>query len=130
MNWVYREPTLNEILSDSIVRALMEAEGIDPQELATTLRQAGRKLGQRDVRLAQIKNGFVRWRLSAFMRFCSASGIAPAEVDEVVLEHFLRYRAQSGTVSGDASGRRLARVGIRMSEICRVGRRVGSGSQR
>ena len=44
------------------------------------------------------------------MRFCSASGIAPTEVDEVVLERFLRYRAQSGTVSGDASGRRLART--------------------
>ena len=55
---------------------------------------------------AQIRDRFVRWRLSAFMRFCSASGIAPAEVDEVVLERFLRYRAQSGTVSGDASGRR------------------------
>src|SRR5262249_58969006 len=52
----------------------------------------------------------VRWTLSAFMRFCSASGIAPAEVDEVVLERFLRYRAQSGTVRGDASGRRLART--------------------
>jgi hypothetical protein len=59
---------------------------------------------------AQIKDRFVRWRLSAFMRFCSASGIAPAEVDEVVLERFLRYRAQSGTVSGDASGRRMART--------------------
>jgi hypothetical protein len=59
---------------------------------------------------AQIKDRFVRWRLSAFMRFCSASGIAPAEVDEVVLERFLRYRAQSGAVTGDASGRRLART--------------------
>jgi site-specific recombinase XerD len=59
---------------------------------------------------AQIKDRFVRWRLSAFMRFCSASGIAPAEVDEVVHERFLRYRAQSGTVNGDASGRRLART--------------------
>jgi len=59
---------------------------------------------------AQIKDRFVRWRLSAFMRFCSAGGIAPAEVDEVVLERFLRYRAQSGTVSGDACGRRLART--------------------
>jgi hypothetical protein len=58
----------------------------------------------------QINDRFLRWRLSAFMRFCSASGIAPAEVDEVVLERFLRYRAQSGTVSGDASGRRLART--------------------
>src|SRR5258707_1617133 len=29
---------------------------------------------------AQIKDRFVRWRLSSFMRFCSASGIAPAKV--------------------------------------------------
>jgi hypothetical protein len=37
MNWFHREPTLDEILSDSIVRALMEADGVDPQELAVTL---------------------------------------------------------------------------------------------
>src|SRR5262249_28042252 len=59
---------------------------------------------------AQIKDRFVRWRLSAFMRFCSANGIAPAEVDGVVLERFLRYRAQSGTPADDRSGRRLARA--------------------
>jgi hypothetical protein len=47
MNWYHREPTLDEILSDSIVRAVMEADGIDPQELAATLRQAGRQLVRR-----------------------------------------------------------------------------------
>ena len=41
MNWYHREPTLNEILSDCIVRAVMEADGIDPHELAATLRQGG-----------------------------------------------------------------------------------------
>jgi hypothetical protein len=46
MNWRHREPTLNEILSDPIVRALMEADGIDPQEVAATLRQAGLNLVQ------------------------------------------------------------------------------------
>jgi len=59
---------------------------------------------------AQIRDRFVRWRLSSFMRFCSANGIAPPEVDERILERFLRYRAQSGTVRGDASGRRLVRT--------------------
>jgi hypothetical protein len=44
MNWYRREPTLNEILSDCIIRAVMESDGIDPQELAATLRQVGRKL--------------------------------------------------------------------------------------
>jgi integrase len=58
----------------------------------------------------QITDRFVRWRLSSFMRFCSANGIAPAEVDETILKRFLGYRAQSGTVTGDASGRRLART--------------------
>jgi hypothetical protein len=34
MNLFHRELTLDEILSDSIVRALMEADGVDPQDLA------------------------------------------------------------------------------------------------
>jgi hypothetical protein len=59
---------------------------------------------------SQIKDPYVRWRLSSFMRFCSASGIAPAEVDESILERFKGYRAQSGTPADDASGRRLART--------------------
>jgi integrase len=59
---------------------------------------------------AQIGDPYVRWGLSAFMRFCSANGIAPAEVDETILEHFRGYRARSGKPSGDASGRRLART--------------------
>src|SRR5262245_57247285 len=44
MSWYYREPTLDEMLSDSIVRAVMEADGVDPQKLAATLRRTGRKL--------------------------------------------------------------------------------------
>jgi len=59
---------------------------------------------------AQIKDRFVRWRLSSFFRFCSASGIAPAEVNELVVERFKGYRAQSGTPTDDASGRRLVRA--------------------
>src|SRR6516225_9735211 len=59
---------------------------------------------------AQIKDRFVRWRLSAFMRFCSANGIAPAEVDEIIVERFKRYRAQSRMATDDSSGRRLVRA--------------------
>ncbi len=40
MNWCHREPTLEEILSDSIIRAVMAADGVDPQELEAALRQA------------------------------------------------------------------------------------------
>jgi hypothetical protein len=59
---------------------------------------------------ARIKDPYVRWRLSSFMRFCSAISIAPAEVDESILERFKGYRAQSGTPADDASGRRLVRA--------------------
>jgi hypothetical protein len=59
---------------------------------------------------AQIKDRFVRWRLSSFMRFCSANGIAPAEVDERIIERFKGYRAHSGTPADDRSGRRLVRA--------------------
>ncbi len=49
MNFRQGEPTLEEMLSDPIVRAVMEADGVDPQELAATLRQTGRMLA-RDTR--------------------------------------------------------------------------------
>jgi hypothetical protein len=44
MMWYHREPTLEEILSDSVTRAVMEADGVDRQELEAMLRQAGRNL--------------------------------------------------------------------------------------
>jgi hypothetical protein len=47
MNRSYREPTLDEILSGSIIRALMEADGIDPPELAAALREVGLELVRR-----------------------------------------------------------------------------------
>jgi hypothetical protein len=37
MNWCRREPTITEILSDSIVRSLMRAGGVDPNELEAML---------------------------------------------------------------------------------------------
>jgi hypothetical protein len=39
MSWYFREPTLAEILSDSIVKALMNADGVDPTALEAMLRQ-------------------------------------------------------------------------------------------
>ena len=38
MNWYRREPTLEEILADSIVRAVMEADGVDPDALEAMLK--------------------------------------------------------------------------------------------
>src|SRR5262249_42020479 len=47
MNSRHGELTLEEMLSDPIIRAVMEADEIDPQELAATLRQTGRMLARR-----------------------------------------------------------------------------------
>jgi hypothetical protein len=40
----HREPTLNGILSDPIVRAVMEADGVNPLELEEMLRQVAQRL--------------------------------------------------------------------------------------
>jgi hypothetical protein len=42
MHWSHREATLDEILSDAITKAVMQADGVDPQELAAALRQVSR----------------------------------------------------------------------------------------
>ena len=42
MNWCHREPTLEEILSNSITRAVMEADGVDRGELEAMLSRVGR----------------------------------------------------------------------------------------
>jgi hypothetical protein len=41
MIWCDREPTLEDILSDPIVRVVMDADGVDPRrlELESTLRE-------------------------------------------------------------------------------------------
>jgi hypothetical protein len=39
MHWYYREPTLQDMLSDSIVKDLMAADGVDPRELEEALMQ-------------------------------------------------------------------------------------------
>ena len=44
MNWYDREPTLDGMLSDSIVRAMMEADGVNPHELEVMLRQVAQRL--------------------------------------------------------------------------------------
>jgi hypothetical protein len=44
MNWCRREPTVAEILSDSIVQAVMQADGVDPKVLEALLRFVAEKL--------------------------------------------------------------------------------------
>jgi hypothetical protein len=42
MYWCHREPKLSDILSDTIIRAVMEADGVDPHELEAMLRRVAR----------------------------------------------------------------------------------------
>jgi hypothetical protein len=44
MDWCHREPTLNRTLSDYIVRAVMEADGVNPHELEVMLRRVAKRL--------------------------------------------------------------------------------------
>jgi integrase len=44
------------------------------------------------------------------MRFCSASNIAPVEVDEAVVDHFMSYRSETGRPADGAFRRLLARA--------------------
>ena len=44
MNRRRREATLEEIFSDPVVRAMMEADGVNPHELATMLQQVAQRL--------------------------------------------------------------------------------------
>jgi hypothetical protein len=44
MSWIYREPTLDEILSDPIVTALMQADSVDRRELRAMLRHVAEGL--------------------------------------------------------------------------------------
>jgi hypothetical protein len=59
---------------------------------------------------AKLDGGIARSKLSSFMRFCSGSSIAPADVDEAVIERFLEYRARMKKPGNDAFRRRLARA--------------------
>ena len=47
MSLRHREQRLEDILADSIVRAVMEADGIDPRELETELRHTAALLRAR-----------------------------------------------------------------------------------
>jgi hypothetical protein len=42
MHWCHREPTLKDMLADSIVKAVMAADGVDPLELEAMMAQIGR----------------------------------------------------------------------------------------
>src|SRR5215469_11806441 len=43
VNYRQPEPTLEDILSDSIIEAVMKADGVDPRQLAAMLKELGRR---------------------------------------------------------------------------------------
>jgi hypothetical protein len=45
ISWCLREPTLAEMLSDSIVMAMMKADGVDPIALEAELRGLAQRSG-------------------------------------------------------------------------------------
>jgi hypothetical protein len=59
-----------------------------------------------EVLWGEIADSLVRSRLSSVMRYCSAKNVAPAELDEAVVDSFLEYRRQAG-MSADPAFRRL-----------------------
>src|SRR5215831_15423874 len=58
----------------------------------------------------RIRDRLVRSRLSSLMRFCSATEIAPAAVDEAVIDSFVTYRSWTGMPADEAFRRLLARA--------------------
>ena len=60
MNWGYREPTLDELLSDNLVKLVMKADGVDADELEAMLSRvaASRPRGERSL----VSRGYRRFR--------------------------------------------------------------------
>jgi hypothetical protein len=47
MNWCHREPGLNALLSDPVIRAVMDADGVDARKLEAELSRLGGTLRER-----------------------------------------------------------------------------------
>jgi len=59
---------------------------------------------------AQISDSLIRSRLSSFIRYCSANGISPQEVNDTKVDMFAEYRSRCGKPADDALRRLLARA--------------------
>jgi hypothetical protein len=54
----------------------------------------------------EIGNAKVRHRLSSLIRYCSANGLAPADIDELIVDRLIDYRRRCG-MPADGTFRRL-----------------------
>ncbi len=60
---------------------------------------------------SKIPDEFLRKRLSGLIRYASAKGINPSDVNEEVLDDYMKYRAQTTALTSDnAARRRIARA--------------------
>jgi hypothetical protein len=58
-----REPTIKEILSDSIVQAMMEADGIDPEVLEAQLQRMALEISAVRLLSDDMKNSYNRLQI-------------------------------------------------------------------
>lgn len=59
---------------------------------------------------SQVKDQLIRMRLSPLLRFASANGIGPDEVDEAVMDRFMQYRRLAGKDDRSTVRRLIARA--------------------
>ena len=59
---------------------------------------------------SKVKDALVRSRVSSIIRYCSANGIAPVQVDEETVDKFVDYRARCSKPADSAFRRLLARA--------------------
>ena len=59
---------------------------------------------------AQVSDSLIRSRLSSFIRYCSANKISPQEVDDSVVDKFVKYRSRCSKPADGAFRRLLARA--------------------
>ena len=79
MRWYQRQPTLDEIMSDCITRAVMRADGVDPAGLSAMLSDIARSAGV----VSRRRSGFGRWlRIGATTLFMLPVMACPASADD------------------------------------------------
>jgi hypothetical protein len=54
VNCCQSEPTLEDILSDSIIKAVMKADGVDPHQFAAMLKEVGRRCADDHARVRYV----------------------------------------------------------------------------
>jgi hypothetical protein len=78
----------------------------------------------------KMRDGLVRYRLSSLMRFASANGVAPEEVDEAVIDRLIAYRSGIGQPADNAFRRLQVALEVSASSPIRRAESVSSPGTR